>query len=304
VRRARELPAALVAALLCLAPRVAHADPRVDLEKAHNAYAAHKYDDAEARLRALLDAKTGELKDPDNIADARMYLAATLLAEKKNDEAASVLEQLLLERPEYQPDPLRVSLEAVDALTDARVRIRDRLAAIQAEKVRRALEEKAKLEAERQKQALRLAMLEKLASTEVVIERHSRWVALVPFGAGQFQNGQTTEGWLFLVSEGLFGVGSAVAGGFSFFYSAHGTQVYNQGDSATGVSYWKASGYAAITGDVLAGGLLLTAIAGVVHAQATFVPERVEMRKREIPTLSLTVKPVVGPGGLGIAGTF
>jgi hypothetical protein len=305
VRFARELPAAaLVAALLCLAPRAALADARVDLEKAHNAYAAQKYEDAEARLRALLDAKTGELKDPDNIADARMYLAATLLAEKKGDEAATVLEQLLLDRPDYQPDPLRVSLAAADALTDARTRIRDRLKAIQEEKVRLALEAKAKAEAEAKKAALRLAMLEKLASTEVVIERHSRWVGLVPFGTGQFQNGQTAEGWLFLVSEGLLGVGSAVAGGFSFFYSAHGTDVYNQGDRATGASYWKASGYAAITGDVLAGGLLLTAVAGIVHAQATFVPERVETRKREIPALSLSVKPVVGPGGLGIVGTF
>jgi hypothetical protein len=303
VRIARELLAALVAALLCAAPRVARADPRTDLEKAHNAYAAHKYEDAESRLRALLDAKTGELKDPDNVADARMYLAATLLAEKKNEEAGSVLEQLLLDRPDYTPDPLRVSLEAIDALTDAKTRIRDRLAAIQAEKVRRALEEKAKLEGERQKQALRLAMLEKLASTEVIIERHSRWIGLLPFGVGQFQNGQTTEGWLFLFGEGLLGAGSVVAGAFSLSYSARGTDVYPS-DHATGASYWKAAGYAGLTGDVLAGGLLLTAITGIVHAQATFVPERVETRKRDIPPLSLSVSPVVGPGGVGIVGSF
>ena len=38
------------------------ADAVSDLEKAHNAYVAHKYDDAEARLRALLDPRAGTLE--------------------------------------------------------------------------------------------------------------------------------------------------------------------------------------------------------------------------------------------------
>jgi hypothetical protein len=298
----REFVAAALVALVCAAPRTARAaDPRADLEKAHNAYAAHKYEDAESRLRALLDAKTGTLKDPDNIADARMYLAATLLAEKKNDEANALLEQLLLESPNYQADPLRVSLEAADALIDAKTRIRERLAAIQAEKVRKAQEEKAKIEAEQQKQALRLAMLEKLASTEVVVEKHSRWMALVPFGVGQFQNGQTTEGWLFLVGEGLLGAGSAVAAGFSLYYATQGYSLQTS-DPATAQSYFNAAKWASITDGILVGGFVLSAIGGIVHAQATFVPEKVETRKRELPPLSLT--PVIGPGGVGIVGRF
>ncbi|HTQ42910.1 MAG TPA: hypothetical protein VMI75_09175, partial [Polyangiaceae bacterium] len=138
--------AAVAAALVgvTLAP-VARADAATDLEKAHNAYVARQYDEAEMRLRALLDAKTGTLVDPDKVADARMYLAATLIAVKKTEEANGLLEQLLTDRPDYQPDPLRVSLEAIDALTDARTRIRDKLAALQAEKVRKAQEEKAKI---------------------------------------------------------------------------------------------------------------------------------------------------------------
>jgi hypothetical protein len=294
--------AAALLALVCAAPRTVRADPRTDLEKAHNAYAAHKYEDAESRLRALLDAKTGTLKDPDNVADARMYLAATLIAEKKGDEAATTLDLLLVERPDYQPDPLRVSLEAIDAFTDARTRNATRLAAIANERVRKAQEEKAKLEAERQKQALRLAMLEKLASTEVVIERHSRLLAWVPFGVGQFQNGQTAEGWLFLTGEGLLAVGSGVAAGFSLYYSAQSSSAYQRGDGPTAVSYHNAARWASITDAILAGGFLLSAIGGVIHAHATFVPEHVELRKRELPPLSLA--PVIGPGGVGIVGTF
>jgi len=298
----RLLVAAAVVALVCAAPGLARADAKADLEKAHNAYVAHKYDDAESRLRALLDPATSELKDPDAIADARMYLGAVLVAEKKTDEAASVLEDLLLESPNYTPDTLRVSLDAIDALTDARTRIKDKLNAMQTEKVRKAQEEKAKLETERQKQVLRLAMLEKLATTEVVVERHSRWLSLVPFGVGQFQNGQTAEGWLFLTAEGLLAAGTIVASGFAYVYEEQAWTYHQQGNSAAQSAYSSAAHWAAITDDVLVGGLVLTALGGIIHAEATYVTEKVQTRKREIPPLSLT--PIVGPTGIGVLGRF
>lgn len=223
--RLRIVLAAAIVALGTLVSGAARADARSDLEKAHNAYVARKYEDAEARLRTLL--ASGELKDPDSVADARMYLGAVLLAEKKDEEAARTFEQLLTDEPEYRPDPLRVSLEAADALTDAKTRMRDKIAAAQAERVRQAQAAQAKLEEEKQRQARRLAMLEELASTETVIERHSRWFALVPFGAGQFQNGQTVEGWLFLIGEGLLAGGSVVASGLSVYYGQQRNVVAN-----------------------------------------------------------------------------
>jgi TM2 domain-containing membrane protein YozV len=294
--------AAALAALVCATPGLARADAKADLEKAHNAYVAHKYDEAEARLRALLDPATSELKDPASIADAKMYLGAVLLAEKKSDEAAKVFEDLLLTAQGYEADPLRVSLDAIDALTDAKTRIKDQLNAMLAENVRKAQNEKAKLEVEHQKQVLRLAMLEKLATTEVVVERHSRWLSLVPFGVGQFQNGQTAEGWLFLTGEGLLAAGTVVAAGFAYGYEEQAWKYHQQGNSAAQSAYSSAAHWAAITDDVLVGGLVLTALAGIIHAESTYVPERVQMRKREIPPLSLA--PVVGPMGVGIVGRF
>ena len=79
----------LIATCLTAAGGLARADALSNLEKAHNAYVAHKYDDAEARLRALLNPHTGTLRDADNIADARMYLGATLLAHGKKADAES-----------------------------------------------------------------------------------------------------------------------------------------------------------------------------------------------------------------------
>ena len=299
------LAAAIVAASLA-AVRDARADGAADLEKAHNAYVAHQYDEAEARLRALLDPLTGPLKDPDSVADARMYLGATLVAEKKLDAAAIVFATLLSDRPDYQPDALRVSLEAVDAFTDARARNRDKLAAIQAERVRKAQEEKARADAERQKAAVRLAMLEQLASTEVVTERNSRLIALVPFGAGQFQNGQTALAWTFLVGEGLLVAGSGIGAAVSYYNIGQRNEAYATGATSVATQYNdRAQGWA-ITGDVFAGAFFAAALAGVIHAQVTFVPEVTTTRKRQLPSMSLapTVTPFVGPGGLGLRGTF
>jgi hypothetical protein len=298
-----KLLAVTLAAVLVAAGRDAMADAQADLEKAHSAYVAHKYDEAEARLRVLLDSKKNPLKDPDSVADARMYLGAVLVAEGKKDEAGRTFEQLLLDKPDYQPDPLRVSLEASDAFIDARTRLRDRLAELQAEQVRKVQEERAKAEAERQRAAARLVMLEKLASTEIVIERHSRWLALVPFGVGQFQNGQDTLGWAFLSGEVLLAVGSLGGASVAVYEQAQANDALLRPDArAVAIEYERRAQLAAIVGDLFGAGFFAAAIGGVVHAQLTFVPERVETRKRYIPPLSLA--PIVGPGLLGLRGTF
>ncbi|HEX4448783.1 MAG TPA: hypothetical protein VH044_18700 [Polyangiaceae bacterium] len=273
----------------------ARADALSDLEKAHNAYVAHKYGDAEARLRALLDPGAGTLKDPDTIADARMYLGASLLAEGKKADAATVFEQLLRDKPDYQPDPLRVTLQATDALIDARSRLREELAATMAEKVRLAQEEKAKIEVERQKAAQRLAMLEKLASEETLTERHSRWLALIPFGVGQFQNGQTALGIGFLVVESLAVIGNVVSQ-VILLYNENQTNDAVRTGNATAAGYHARAQDAYVAGDLFAAGFAVAAIAGIVHAQLTFVPERIEVRQRPLPPVAkFSLTPLLAP---------
>ena len=205
--RLRIVLAAAAVAWGTLVPGVARADARSDLDKAHNAYAARHYDDAEVRLKALLQG--GELTDPDMAADARMYLgAAVLLAEKKDRRGGGPHLRAAPDRqaPEYTPDPLRVSLEAQDAFTDARAAMReDASPRCRPSASARRRPPRPGWRTRSSARPVRLALLEELAGTETVVERHSRWLALVPFGVGQFQNGQTADGWLFLVGEGLLG---------------------------------------------------------------------------------------------------
>ncbi len=294
-RSGRAVVAAAGVALALSLPRGALANSANDLEKAHGAYVAHKYDEAETRLRALLGpGSPAALKDPDGIADARMYLAAVLLAEGKKPEAEAVLDSLLLDKPEYQPDPLRVSLQATDALVDARARLHESLSRLQAERVRLAQEEKARAEAERQKAALHLQMLEKLAAEELVVERHSRWEALLPFGVGQFQNRQETAGWLFLSTESLLALGSVVGAAFMLYDEGQADDALKRHDT-TASAYNVRAQAAAWVGDTFAAGFALVAVAGIVHAQMTFVPEHTEIRSRTLPAPSLSFWPWVAP---------
>ncbi len=295
---------ALLAAWLVALGDPARADAVSDLEKAHNAYVAHKYDDAAARLRALLDPNAGTLKDADNIADARMYLGASLLAQNKKADAEGVFEQLLRDKPDYQPDSLRVTLQAIDALIDVRSRMREELASIQAERVRQAQEQKAKLDAERQKAVLRLAMLEKLASEETVVQSNSRWLALVPFGVGQFQNGQAALGWTFLATESLLIVGSVVSQ-LVMIYNVHQMNAAAAIGSTTDQGYHDRAYAAYVATDLFTAGFALVALAGIIHAQVTFVPEHVTVRERPLPPVSLAplLLPLVGrgPGLVGLS---
>jgi hypothetical protein len=296
------LPALKLCLIFILLPGTAAADPLGELEKAYSAYAAHKYSDAEARLRLLLDPHTGTLKDPDNIADARMYLGGVLVAEGRKEDASGVFEKLLRDKSDYEPDHLRVPLEAIDAFIDTRTRLRAELEKAQADRVQREQAQKAKIEAERQRAELRLAMLERLASEERVVTRNSRWKAIVPFGVGQFQNGQDDWGWVFLSSEALLAVGSAVAAAVSVYDSAQSNDAIVRNDRATAIAYNANARTAAWVDAALAGGFLLTAMVGAVHAELTFVPERVSVRKRPLTALSPT--PVIGLATLGLLGRF
>jgi hypothetical protein len=300
VRRTQvRLVGGLAAILVLAASRRASADPTAELEKAHSAYVARHYEEAEAKLRALI--ASGAIKDPDLVADARMYLGAVLVAEGKQEDAAAVFDQLLNDRPRYDPDQLKVTVQAMYAFIDAKTRNRDKIRASLEAEAAAAEAERIHAEQEKELQAKRLAMLEKLAGEERVVEHHSRWLALIPFGAGQFQNGQTGLGVTFLAAESAFAAGSVIGAIFTIYKEAQ-TNAARQAGQGNALTYHSRADLAALLGNVSIGACAFTAIVGIAHAQLTFVPERVEIHKRPIPPLSLT--PLIGPTGIGLAGTF
>ena len=139
---------------------------------------------------------------------------------------------------------------------------------------------------------LRLAMLETLASEETVVQTNSRWIALVPFGVGQFQNGQTALGWTFLASESLLVVGSAISQVVDIYNVNQMNDAIASG-STTANGYHARAFAAYVATNSFTAGFALVAIAGIIHAQATFVPEHVQVRSRPLPPVSFS--PVVVP---------
>jgi hypothetical protein len=117
----------------------------------------------------------------------------------------------------------------------------------------------------------------------------------VPFGAGQFQNGQAELGWTFLAGESLLVVGSAIS---DVVYIYNVNQKNDAIGSSTASVYEARAHDAALVTNLFTAGLALVAVVGIIHAQATFVPEHVQVRARPLPPVSLApiLLPLLGHG--------
>ncbi len=77
------------------------------------------------------------------------------------------------------------------------------------EERRVALAEKYRLEAEKRALALEREKYRRLVEAMVIVEKRDYYVNFIPFGAGQFQNGQTRKGLAFATAQGVTGALSA-----------------------------------------------------------------------------------------------
>jgi hypothetical protein len=299
--------AALSLAFACVSVP-ARADEQTEFEKARAAYEAKNYDDADKRFRALL---TGGVHDPALLDDARMYMAAILFARGQQPDAAALVEKLLLDHPEYEPDPLRFPQDVINFFIDTRRKILDKIAKAKADRARQEEIARQNERLQKERAAKRLALLEKMAGEEIEIEQHSRLFALLPFGAGQFQNGQKALGWIFLGSESALFAAASITFPIYRVQLANSADAYNQGQ-LTQAQEWRDRAMTTRTWNlVLFGAFAATAVGGILHAQLTFVAERTVVRTRPIPNVALTPQIVplatergVTGGTLGFSGTF
>jgi len=304
---------AAVALAACLLAAPARADEQSDFEKGRAAYATKNYDDADRRFSAMLDPKNGTLHDPALVADARMYWAATMIALGKKSEAAAIIEKLLLARPEYEPDPLRFPQDTINFFIDTRARIIDRINEAKAVAARAAQEAHDREVREKALAAKRLALLESMASQEIEIERHSRLFAMIPFGVGQFQNGQPVLGWIFLGTEGALALAAGITIPVYRSQLSSAAQAHTLGQTVEEDGWISRANTTRTVNLVLVGAFVVTAVAGVIQAQLTFVPEITVERKRAIPAVTKlvpTLAPIATPesrvvgGVLGFEGRF
>ncbi len=267
----------------------ASADPRADLEKARAAFVARNWADAEERLRALLDPKNG-LKERSLISQARMYLGASLLAQGKKDDAKETFETLVLDDPTFDPDPLSFPGDAINTFIDVRSSLLEQIRNAQQTALRLAAEKRAREEAEREKQRVWLEKVKAQAAEEKITVRHSRLVASLPFGAGQFQNGQPIVGWAFLGAEVAAVAGTAVTYGmYLYARNRENDELRRPGGDVNQLvpQYHQRAEDLRIANLAFAGAFVGIAAVGIVQAHVEFVPERAEKKKRDLPPIGL-----------------
>ena len=302
LRGARFVWSALGVAALFVTSR-AYADAQADFEKARAAYRAHVFDDADKRFTALLDPAAPERLDPAFASQARMYLGATYLAESRKEAAERIFEALLIDDPRFDPDPLTFPTDVLNTFIDTRARIRQRLNDAAAAEARLEADKRARDEAEKKRQIERVRILEQMAREDKYTVRHSRLVASVPFGAGQFQNGQNALGWIFLGVESALVIGTIIT--VPIYVNALDRR---NDEHAAGDPDHKEDAYAnrAATTQVvnlgLAAGLGLVMAGGILQAHLGFVPESLDIKARPIPQATISPWLAFSPGASGASG--
>jgi hypothetical protein len=316
----RAAVAGLVGALVLVISAAARADDAQALEMAKSPFDNGQYAEAHKRLSALLDTSRPtpctdssptapggcKLTTPELIERARALDAASLLALKRDVEADQMIGTILRQNPNYVPSPAVFPQEVIDRFNAVRLSIAAELrtrAVAEQQEARRAAEQKLHEDEERW-----IAELQRLASRERVVETNSRWLALVPFGIGQFLNGDLRWGITFAVGETLLGgVSLTSLAVVNKFASVDPYQVPapRMQTSIPGLNKilndWTETNQVSFA---LWAALTLT---GIVHAQVNFVPERVKYRDRPIPPrpkLAPIAAPVPHGAVLGLGGTF
>jgi tetratricopeptide (TPR) repeat protein len=280
-------------------------DEQAEFKKGRYAYEAKSYDDADALFRRMLDPQTGTLHDKGLVNEARMYWGATLIARGHKDEAIAQFDLLLTVDPGYEPDPTKFPLEVGNAFIDTQALYRKKAAALAEEMARRDKLRKEQEEAAKQAQVQRLKDLEILVGQEYVTAYHSRWVALLPGGTGQFQNGKSGLGYFFLSTESLLLAAGIVT------VPIYLVQLNDAHDASGSVqtqpiaqAYTDRANEARIANLIFYGALAFTTIAGVIEAEISYVPDVTGVKPRKLPDLPGVSPDAKPPGTSGLSWTF
>lgn len=182
--------ATLAAIVAAAAP--AAASPAEELSTARDAFRRRDWMAALPVLSALLY-PTPRLASVEDLFEAHVLLGMCAFESGDRPTAAREFDEAIYLDSERQLDTVLFSDGAV-ALYEER---------------RTAIAERNRLEAEKRALALERERYRQLLAAMVVVEKRDYYVNFIPFGAGQFQNRQTTKGILFASAQGVTGALSA-----------------------------------------------------------------------------------------------
>jgi hypothetical protein len=275
---------------------------------------AARYEECTARLGLLLNPKsTRPLRDSNVIETARIYHATCLIGLDKVALADEPLRAAIRANPQMRaPDSLVFPQKVVDRFLKVREELYSELRAAeraQIDKARREAREKQRQDSE---DWARMLLLERLARQEVVVTKNRRWIAVVPFGAGQFQNDDDVLGWVFFGTEAALGVTALTSLAVHSHLQTEVDRILARRlDVDAGVRDRLNDWHLALTLSTYS--FIGAAALGILQAQLAFVPEVRVVRERKLEDLPQggvkpTVTPEISAGPdrvfLGVRGTF
>lgn len=308
----------LVALAVALAGGPARADDSQQFELLKGLFYGGQYEEVLSRLTILLDPsnpacatvegaptspQTCHLADAVLIERSREMQVVALAALKRPTESDAVIEKMLRQNPAYSPDPGSLPPAVAERVRDIKSRMQKELEDIarkNADDQRKVLLLTQKAAEEERKWQTEIT---RLASRETIIEKRSRILAFVPFGVGQFQNGDTALGVLFAASQTVAG-GLAVSFGVAHSFYAS-IDLNSVGPNGKGVEVKDVANLTrtfAIGNQIAFSTWAALAVVGVIQANVAFVPEVRTTRTRPVPKRpDPPVLPTVSVSGTGVS---
>jgi hypothetical protein len=180
------------------------------------------------------------------------------------------------------PDPVLFPPQVRDLFFKVKGTFLEEIRLAQEQELQKARELAAEKERQAELERARIARIEEMAKQETLIYRNRRWVAAVPFGVGQFQNGDTGLGALFLGTEALLLGTTLIA--ISSELSLHSQADGGRGVAGAAEVFTSQIGTARRVGLWAGASFLLVAAVGIAEAQINFVEEeRLGVRRRSVP---------------------
>jgi tetratricopeptide (TPR) repeat protein len=253
------------------------ADELSDFESARRNYDKQNYTKAARGLESLVGGVVPRAANQVVRLEARKYLGATYLFLGKKDAAREQFRLLLEEDPDYDIDPVAFPEAVVQTFQEVQKKAAAERARRDALEAARRKRERSEEVEELIRQQQRNEALEKLAAEETVEKVNSRWIAAIPFGAGQFQNENRKLGIMFATTESAF-----LAASIATFIGHNSLRDENPApgeierarrvEKALRIGNW-----------VSVGAFVSFAVAGIVEAEVRFRPVIRTTRQRELP---------------------
>ena len=276
---------------------LARANDFDQFQNARVAYESLNHELAADLFRGLLRDATPRDSRP-LIIESRKYLAATLLFLGKAREAEQQLELLLEAEPDYVLDPLAFPAEFGKTFAAVRMRLERKRELESEQRARKAAEQRSQLALDDRRRRERLKRIYELAATERVEQLRSRWIALLPFGIGQFQNDHDNLGLLLAVTQGTLLSAGIIS------YAVHQSLRDEHPEPSVVSEAELAEGASRYVNQISLGLFTVVAVTGIIDAQVRFQPSRSFDRPRRLPPDLKELDLSVGPGAILLRGHF